>query len=288
MDTPWSVRRPVRDLRPGDHAWLAFVNDDERRHVTGSFVRAGLRAHDKVVLLGDPEVTGDLESTGEPIIAGRVTVLTPGEICPPGHPDGPRPALAALVEEIERAERAGHRGIRVSADWTWALRLPGGVQALLDCERRFEAVVSPSTSVIAVCQVDRRACDPGTLAVLAEAHGVAATADPEFADSVLRIDPMFQPAGLVLSGELDASRHAVFSEALSTVLSRANGDPVHLDLAALDFIDLTALSMLVAAALRRAGRGPVVLDRIPHQLRAVLAAIGWDMLPGLELGSNPP
>jgi anti-anti-sigma regulatory factor len=178
--------------------------------------------------------------------------------------------------------------VRIVADLTGLLCRPGGPALVLECERHIDRVVGPSTSAIAVCQLDRRACGPAELAALGEAHAVTVTADPDFEDSVLRIDRTFHPAGLALGGELDASRHAVFGQALAAVLARADGDPVHLDLAELEFIDLGALSMLAGAATRRPGSGPLVLDRMPDRLRSVVEVIGWDMLPGLRLGDPHP
>ncbi|WP_235017672.1 MEDS domain-containing protein [Thermomonospora echinospora] len=277
MDSLWSVRRPVGELRPGDHAWLAFGGEDEHRHVVGAFVRTGLAEGDRVVLLGGPQ--------GAEMAGGdQVAVVGLGDS---GAVD-PRVLARALASEISEADRSGCRAVRIVTDLTWVLRRPGGLELALDCERHIERVIGPSTSAIAICQLDRRACAPGELAALEEAHAVAVTADPDFADSVLRIDRTFHPAGLALGGELDASRHAVFSQALSSVLARADGDPVHLDLAELEFIDLGALSMLAGAATRRPGHGPLVLDRMSARLRSVVEAVGWDMLPGLRLGAPHP
>jgi anti-anti-sigma regulatory factor len=278
METPWLVRRAVCDLRPGDHAWLAYATEDERRQVLGAFIRAGLASRDKVILL----VRTGLHATAPSALTTRVTVL-PFTTC--GTVATER-LLSELIGQIAEAERQGYQHIRIAADMSWAVRLPGGLAALLDCERRIEAAVSPSTAAIAICHIDRRGCLPEVLAALREAHGVSVTADPMFVDGVLRIEPSFQPLGLILDGELDVSRHAVFGEALSAMLRRANGDPIHLDLARLEFIDLGALNMLAETAMHRAGSGPLVLDRISLQLRTVLEAVGWDMLPGLRLG-NP-
>jgi hypothetical protein len=53
----------------------------------------------------------------------------------------------------------------------------------------------------------------------------------------------------------------------------------------LGFIDLGALNILAGTAEHRAEGRPIVLDRMPPQLRAVLDAVGWHMLPGLQLGT---
>ena len=47
----WFARRPVRDLRPGDHAWLAYGSRQEQEHVIGAFIRDGLTGTDRVVYI---------------------------------------------------------------------------------------------------------------------------------------------------------------------------------------------------------------------------------------------
>jgi anti-anti-sigma regulatory factor len=104
----------------------------------------------------------------------------------------------------------------------------------------------------------------------------------------LRIVRTFRPPGLALSGELDASRHAVLTRALEAALSGLPADrEFHLDLAGLEFIDLGGIVILGDAAWSRVCGAPLVLDRMPPQLRAVLEAVGWDMLPGLRFGDPP-
>lgn len=289
MDNPWFVRRPVGDLRPGDHALLTYAGEAERRDVVGAFVRRGLNAEDKVIYLAGPgRAAGPTAVPGADAadLGGRLSVLALDESCRDDGLFDPHRVVGMLGAEIARAERAGYRSIRVTADLTWAVSRPDGLGPLLSCERHIDRAVAPSTSVIAICQFDRRACGPAGLAELREMHSVLVAPDPEFEDAVLRIDRTFHPAGLSLGGELDASRHAVFSEALSATLARNNGHPVHLDLAELDFIDLGALNMLADAAVRRADHGPLVLDRLSPQLRSVMEVVGWDMLPGLRLGDT--
>ena len=42
MATLVSVRRPVHDLRPGDHALLTFAGNEEQRYVVGAFVESNV------------------------------------------------------------------------------------------------------------------------------------------------------------------------------------------------------------------------------------------------------
>ncbi|MQY06737.1 MEDS domain-containing protein [Actinomadura macrotermitis] len=281
METLGTVRRPVRDLRPGDHAWLGYVSQEERRHVVGAFVRDGLLAREKVICLGagDELVPGVVGPPPETLL----TVVPPARLCGgDGAPD-PGTAMAALAAEVAAAEALGFRAIRVAADLTWALRGADGLDRLLCCERLLEQTARPSAQVTVVCQFDRAACSPDELAAVGGAHAVLVDPDPEFEDLVLRITRTFRPRGLALSGELDASRHMVLDQALAMVMAGGHGAEIHLDLSGLTFIDLGALNMLAEVAARRAGHA-LVLDRMPAQLRAVMETVGWSMLPGLRLG----
>ncbi|WP_307796613.1 MEDS domain-containing protein [Actinomadura barringtoniae] len=278
-----SVRRPVRELRPGDHSLLVYNCDEEQRHVIGAFVGDGLAAGDKVICLADTA------NTPIPGLLGLhpegLTVVSLQDVRRAGR-FGPRAAMEALAREIKRAEETGFRDIRVTADMTWALRLPGGLPELLENERHIEATISPSTCVIAVCQLDGRRMRPGDLEALRGAHSVQAVPNPAFEDSVLRIVRTFKPTGLALIGELDASRHSVLDEELAQLTRSVNGNEIHLDLSGLGFIDLGALNIFADVAKRRAGHGPLVLDRMSPQLRTVMETVGWHMLPGLCLGES--
>lgn len=290
------TRRSVRDLRPGDLAWLAFADEEEQGHIIGPFVRSGLDGADTVVYVTDAgreelpgvsggDLAGQVESGRLRLIPWRAAALTDG------HFDSAR-MLATLTGEIERAAAAGARAVRVTAEMSWAVR-DVGVARILECERRFGAAVAASTMVTAICQVDRRNVTEAEVAELRGAHDVLVRPNPEFEDPVLRITRTFWPRGLSIEGELDAARHAVFAEALTTVLAAPGGpagraDEIHLDCAGLAFIDPGALYLMAGCARRRPGRGPLVLDRVPRHLHAVIDMVGWGRLPGVRLGETVP
>lgn len=294
MDT-WCVRRPVRDLRPGDHAWLAYAGEEERRHVIGAFIGEGLAVGDRVICLsdGDPAGLPGVRPARDDAAIRRHLVVIPPAACRAEGDLDPERTVALIRGEIERAERDGYRSVRITAEMTWAVGEPGGSRLVAACERRFDAVIGPSVTVTAICQIDRRRCPPEALAALAGMHPVLVQPNPEFEDMVLRITRTFQPYGLSLGGELDASRHAVFTEALNSVIVDGDGhsdrdgvrEAVHLDLAELEFMDLGALTLMAKLAATCRELRPIVLDHVPPQLTAVIGAVGWRMLPGLRPGN---
>jgi hypothetical protein len=280
------MHRSVRDLRPGDLAWLAFADEEEQGHIIGPFIGGGLAGEDTVIYVTDADPAG-LPGAGrlgtdwpKHVERGRLRLIPRRAALRDGRFDSTR-LLTTLQAEIAGAAEAGARGVRVTAEMSWAVRA-AGVEEILECERRFGAAVAASTMITAICQVDRRDVTEAELAALRGAHEVAVRPDPEFEDPVLRITSTFHPRGLAIAGELDAARHAVFAEALAAM--PVTGE-IHLDCAEVRFMDLGALHLLACHVGGRAGRGPLVLDRVPRHLRAVIDLVGWGRLPGVRLGS---
>jgi anti-anti-sigma factor len=137
---------------------------------------------------------------------------------------------------------------------------------------------------MAICQVARQACPPGELAALRDTHEVLVEVDPEFDDGILRIVRTFQPHGLRLEGELDAVRHARFSEALDHA-ARSRRE-IHLDFERLGFIDLSGLTLLARHATRLGADRPLVLDNLPPATESLIELVGWHRLPGLARGTE--
>jgi len=114
---------------------------------------------------------------------------------------------------------------------------------------------------------------------------------PVYDDGVLRITRIPAPgpdpspasgpgSGYALAGEIDESTVRGLAAKLAELA--ANLNEVHLDLGALAYSDLAGLRVIVQLA---AGGRRVVLHRVPPHLGAVLAIVGWDTAPGLELAS---
>ena len=105
---------------------------------------------------------------------------------------------------------------------------------------------------------------------------------PLYDDGALRITPIPGPRpGYALAGEIDEAAFPALARRLEEIA--AGLDEVHLSLEALDYTDLAGLRVIVALA--DAGRRRVVLHQVPPHLQAILAIVGWDTTPGLEIAS---
>jgi anti-anti-sigma factor len=109
------------------------------------------------------------------------------------------------------------------------------------------------------------------------------TGHPVYDDGVLRITRTADPPGLAIAGEIDESTYP----ALLTALQELPATPpeLHLDMADVSYCDLAGLRAIVRLASPGGGDTgrPVILHKVPEQLRAVLQIIGWDAVPGLTV-----
>ncbi|HEY8481067.1 MAG TPA: MEDS domain-containing protein [Spirillospora sp.] len=296
-ETPWFAERPVGQLRPGDHGWLAYSGPQERDRVVGTFVREGLRTNEKVVYVTDappdrlpglgPRHGVDVDLYGR---TGQLRVIPRSDACL-DHRGGFEPAMLVdtMGREVDKAFEEGFRAVRITTDYSWLVRRPEppDLAQMLGCEHRVGNAVSPSTMAMALCQIDRHACPPDELTALRDTHEVLVEVDPEFDDGILKIVRTFEPDGLRLEGELDAARHAVFAEKLAQI---GTARRVHLDLSRLGFIDLGGLHLLARHAVRLPADRPLVLDNIAPEVENVIEMVGWHRLPGLVRGAGrtPP
>jgi anti-anti-sigma regulatory factor len=285
----WNTQRPVGDLRPGDHAWLAFADPDEQSRVLGDFVYAGLDAGEKIICVTDtlPRfLPGLLLRHGidaTPFAeAGHLSVIPWREACVRDGYCDPGQVAKTLEREIDRALDQKFTRVRITADMTWAAELPGGPDFMLGCDHEVDSMVGPSTLATAICQVDRRGCTPGALEALKSTHEVLVEVDPEYDDGVLKITRTYEPHGLRLEGEIDSARHAAFTQTLTSV-----SDPrsqVHLELGRLKFIDLGALNLIGTHAMRLTRGNGLVLDNPSPDLETVIQMVGFHRFPGITRG----
>lgn len=282
------VHRPVRDLLPGDHAWFPFASDEEQDHVIGPWIEHGLEIRDKIIYITDAEhweLPGLYGHDLEPAVRqGLLTLIPLGEACLTNGMFDPNKMLGTLSDEITKAEEQEFRGIRVTAENSWALAQPFGDSRVDFCEQRIDAKVAPSVSVTAICQTDVRRCRGGQFALLDAHHEVRVLPNPDFDDPQLTITRTFQPAGLHLRGEIDASRRIRFGEALRRLPGSA--ETFHLDLAEVSFVSLDAFGALTDFTRKRGPRCRVLLHHLDPAVRSIIDVVGLDRLPGIELGDS--
>jgi hypothetical protein len=133
MET-WFAERPVGDLRPGDHAWLAFNSNEEQNRVIGDFVFDGLNTQEKVVYVTDSkplELPGLLSRHGidpTPFTeVGQLRLIPPEKACQTSGRFDPDRMLKTLNQEVSVAfdqglpSRPPHCGHGLGTARTWRL-----------------------------------------------------------------------------------------------------------------------------------------------------------------------
>ncbi|MFA1551027.1 STAS domain-containing protein [Actinomadura chokoriensis] len=92
---------------------------------------------------------------------------------------------------------------------------------------------------------------------------------------------------LRMSGEIDVSNAPGVASALRAAQARVSGD-VHVDLAALAFMDIAGLRAFTAAARALQGDGRLlVLHTVSPHIDRLFRLIGWHATPGLTIHCRP-
>ena len=250
---PTALAVGVDRLQPGDHAFLAFSDDEERWAILSVFTRQGLAAGEKVLLHMDvvhspakvaARVAGGAAAAARPVAVGQLVVLNTPRFGP-GEFDA-KSQVDAVRRGVEAAVREGYTGLRSASEVSLALTPVDSLDQVTEFEAaQHEALFAarPNRQFTALCQWDERKFggEPAMAAVRA-LHPV----------TVLRrvgmLHAALSAAGLRLTGDSDLSTRPEFTGALRTLASRPEATLV-LDITDLSFLDAhSAGAMLRLAA----------------------------------------
>ncbi|MHB1930140.1 MAG: STAS domain-containing protein, partial [Acidimicrobiales bacterium] len=99
-----------------------------------------------------------------------------------------------------------------------------------------------------------------------------------------------QPDGAAVHGEADIATVNLFAEAVESLARRSHGAASSaeacLDLADLEFIDVSGARVLVEAAASM-GPGRQLVIRHPPEMLVRILEVGWGRVPGLRLEAEP-
>ena len=111
--------------------------------------------------------------------------------------------------------------------------------------------------------------------------------DVVFRDKQLVVSRLFEPPGLRLVGQVDASNVEGLQNVLQSTLGEAREDSVlHLDLTRLEFSDVSGIRAIVSTAERADGQYRLVLHGLPPLMSRVMGVVGWSELPALEISDE--
>jgi anti-anti-sigma regulatory factor len=271
-------------LVPGDHAFLAFADDEERWDILSVFARQGFERDEKVVLNVDTTASvADVamrvagETAGEALASGQLVVSTAPRFAPGGFDAGR--LVAALRRRIDAVVGEGYSGLRGTSEMSLALAPVESLDQAVEYEVALHQTMftgQRDRRYTALCQWDTRRWggEPAMEAARA-VHPVTVLG------RLGTLHVALIPGGIRLTGDSDLSTRAEFTGALRTLAGQAADDLV-LDLTDLSFLDAhSAGAVLRLAAELAAPRRLEVRCRAPQ--RRMLRALGARSVGRLSL-----
>ncbi|MEV0372084.1 MEDS domain-containing protein [Streptomyces sp. NPDC050636] len=275
---------PVQHLRPGDHAFVSYGNDEVRWEVVTAFVRLGLARGEKVLVLPCPgvpeeEVLARIDfpsrSTALARERGQLVMSSMREVIRPDAEFTATRQIGRLRTETDRATAEGYTGLRAFIDMGWVRALGADVGAMAHREIHADALFTgrPYTEI---CAYDRRRFDRALVSAMERAHPRALLERLGSLRSVRDADD-----ALRFIGEADAANQAAFSRSLEIALARtAPARQLTVDLTRLHFLSVGCATSLLALVSGAVGHERVEVRCDRGQAR-MLRRLGAEAVPRL-------
>jgi ABC-type transporter Mla MlaB component len=275
-----STVRAATAMRPGEHGCARLGRAADRAVLTGAFVRNGLQRGHRVIYHCEHDGSSCLvdDLAADPLMA---EALTSGQLevrpaqtsyAPDGAFEVTR-TLEQLRADHAAALREGYPALSVAGDMSWAASGTPGAERLEEYERRIDADDRGDTLVL-FCQYDQARFDPGVLGGVAAAHGVDVSPELAALSHAGNLAAGRTAESLRFAGELDYDA----AEAVARTLAAPDHGPLRLDLADVEFIDVTGMRALRS----RAGR-PLIITAASPTVRRLLTLLAWDTDPAVEI-----
>ncbi|MEU3465793.1 MEDS domain-containing protein [Streptomyces sp. NPDC006733] len=272
---------------------LCGVYGDEREwaHMATAFVREGLAFGQRIAYYTDTHsrqsVVEVLREHGVDVDAamgrGQLLVEEAAASYLRRLPFDPDVVLAGMRGAYEQALAEGFPGLRIVGEMDWCTRDVPGADRILEYELRLEREVFADLPLTGLCFFDDASAADAALVVAAHRQFVPPTgAGPAGLGLTVNVAP--DSRDVRLHGHADLDTRSSFAVVLRNV-ARMPGPVVHLDLAALDFLDVDALAQLVSTTvtLRETGRRLVLQSPPASLIRA--AAMFPDECDVLEIAA---
>jgi len=282
----WAPGIGVDRLQPGDHAFLAFSDDEQRWEILSTFTRHGIARDEKVFLLVDvvhspaevaARVAGGQRAAQALIDVGRLTVSTTPRFGP-GCFDARR-LVDMAGRRADEVVREGFSGLRSASEMSYALAPVESLDQAVEYESVLHETLfgkKASRRYTALCLWDERQFggEPAMDTVRA-IHPVTVL------DRIGSLHVTLTSAGVRLTGDCDVSTRPAFTGAMRTLAIRP-GPTLVLDIADLSFLDAYGVSGILRLAEKLAPpRRLEVRCRNVH--RRMLHALGARSIPQLSV-----
>jgi anti-anti-sigma factor len=117
-----------------------------------------------------------------------------------------------------------------------------------------------------------------------------AASDVAYRDKQLVVWRVLKPSGLRFVGAIDAFNVARVEDLLAGALNGESDYDVHIDLSLIEFVDISGIRALVAAAGKADGNHRMILHGLPPLMSRVMELVGWSDSPTLFIAAEafPP
>ena len=240
----------VDRLQPGDHAFLAFADDEERWEILSTFTRQGLAREESVFLLLDVDSPGEVAArvagsaaAAQRAIDGGHLVVSNAPRFAPGQFDA-RKLVDTTRRRIDEVVSAGFSGLRSASEMSFALAPVDSLDQAVEYEHVLDETLFAGQhgQYTALCVWDERKF--GTEPAMDAARAIhPVTVLPSA--GTLHVAPT--AAGVRLTGDSDLSTRAEFTGALRALAARPEATLV-LDIADLSFLDAYSVNAILRMA----------------------------------------
>jgi len=229
----------VDRLQPGDHAFLAFSNDDERWDILGVFAQQGLARDEKVLLLVDTahapaevaaRVTGGMPQARRAIGRGQLVVSA----MPGSGAGGFAGRLAEVARQTGTTADEGYGGLRCATEMSGTPTELENLDRAVEYETALHQMLSGAhrgRGYTSLCHWDEREFGDSLAMDAVRAIHPVTLLDR---DGTLHVAPTGD--GIRLTGDSDLCTRDEFGAALGTLAGLPHGTLV-LDITDLSFLD---------------------------------------------------
>jgi anti-anti-sigma regulatory factor len=276
----------VDQVRLGDHAFVAYADDEGGWPIAAAFAGQGYAAGDKVIIVPAPAVSREEAGgrvaaldgmLGQALAGGHVICAGMRELIGPGRGFSAPRQLALLREAAGQARREGYRGLRLFVDMRWTHDLGVDVESMMAWEGGAHSLFA-SGEFAAVCGYDRRAFAAPVVEAMWAGHPVALLERPG------ELRGYRSARGCHLIGDADIATRSSFRAAVTAALDSA-GERVLVDLSRLCFLSAGCAGDLIR--LTAAADCQQVVVRCSSAQAGLLRQLGAASVPGLVLDRLP-
>ncbi|MFZ3566835.1 MEDS domain-containing protein [Streptomyces sp. BH097] len=276
---------PVELMRPGDHAFVSYDDDEARWEVLAAFVQEGLRRGEKVSVLADPKLseeeirarittdTTDWATRNDP---AQLKYTSMRELIAPHTEFTAQRQVSRLWEETRRAGLEGYSGLRTVIDMGWVQDLGTDVTAVVHRETHADALFK-NRRYAEICAYDRRRFAPAVIEAMRQGHPVS------LVERLGGLSCVHGVTALRMAGDADLVNRAPFTDAVRTCLTTNAAAPrVLLDLTDLCFLDVGCATGLLRMIASGSGRTHVEIHCSAFHA-SLLRRLGADAVEQLAL-----